>query len=149
MSNKTQLQINNVALDELIERVEAAKDVAASLPEAAGSGGGVETCTIQINNTITDRWSYSYTSYDGTRLSGQCNDDMFEGVGANNVTISNVVCGSAVTVVESPGVYEVYSSLSDDTMQFIGGHANIGVIVFTAPTTPNTTATVTLGYYIP
>lgn len=43
MSNKTQLQTNNTALDALIARVNAAKDVAASLPEAgSGSGGGVE-----------------------------------------------------------------------------------------------------------
>ncbi len=47
MSNKTQLQTNNTTLDYLISRVNAAKDVAASLPEAGGdSGGSVETCTI-------------------------------------------------------------------------------------------------------
>jgi hypothetical protein len=34
MSNKTQLQTNNNALDALITRVNAAKDVAASLPDA-------------------------------------------------------------------------------------------------------------------
>ena len=50
MSNKTQLQTNNAALDTLITRVNAAKDTAASLPEAGGSGGGsVETCTVTIN----------------------------------------------------------------------------------------------------
>jgi hypothetical protein len=39
MSNKTQLQTNNTALDALITRVNAAKETAASLPDA-GSGGG-------------------------------------------------------------------------------------------------------------
>lgn len=49
MSNKTQLQTNNTALDALITRVNAAKDTAASLPEAGGGGGGsVETCTVTI-----------------------------------------------------------------------------------------------------
>lgn len=38
MSNKTQLQTNNTDLDALIARVNAAKDTAASLPDA-GSGG--------------------------------------------------------------------------------------------------------------
>lgn len=49
MSNKTQLQTNNNNLDALITRVNAAKDTAASLPDAGGSGGGAaETCTITI-----------------------------------------------------------------------------------------------------
>lgn len=38
MSNKTQLQTNNTNLDTLITRVNAAKDVAASLPEAGPEG---------------------------------------------------------------------------------------------------------------
>jgi hypothetical protein len=52
MSNKTQLQTNNTALDGYIARINAAKDVAAGLPEAGGSGGGasIETCTVTISN---------------------------------------------------------------------------------------------------
>ena len=46
MSNKTQLQTNNASLDGYIARINAAKEVAASLPEAGGSGGSVETVTI-------------------------------------------------------------------------------------------------------
>ena len=50
MSNKTQLQANNTALDGYIARINAAKEVAASLPEAGGSGGGsVETCTVKFS----------------------------------------------------------------------------------------------------
>ena len=50
MSNKTQLQTNNTNLDALIARVNAAKDVAASLPEAGGGSGGgsVEVVTGTI-----------------------------------------------------------------------------------------------------
>lgn len=52
MSNKTQLQINNTALDALITRVNAAKDVAASLPEAGGgTSGGSKTVSITIQTT--------------------------------------------------------------------------------------------------
>jgi hypothetical protein len=49
MSNKTQLQTNNTNLDALITRVNAAKDTAASLPEAGGgsSGEGFETVTVR------------------------------------------------------------------------------------------------------
>ena len=44
MSNKTQLQTNNTALASLTDRVLAAKDTAAALPDAGG--GSVETCTV-------------------------------------------------------------------------------------------------------
>lgn len=47
MANKTQLQTNNTNLDALITRVNAAKDVAASLPEAAG-GEAVDFTINQI-----------------------------------------------------------------------------------------------------
>lgn len=53
MSNKTRLQTNNTTLDGYIARVNTAKDVAASLPDAGngGSGGGsVETCTVMFGN---------------------------------------------------------------------------------------------------
>lgn len=55
MLNKTQLQTNNTALDGYIARINAAKDVAASLPEAGsggGSGGGLETVTISVSCTV-------------------------------------------------------------------------------------------------
>ena len=47
MSNKIQLQTNNADLQSLIDRVNAAKDIAASLPEAGG-GGSLETCTVSL-----------------------------------------------------------------------------------------------------
>ena len=46
MSNKIQLQTNNDNLDALITRVNAAKDVAASLPEAGGGSIEVWTGTV-------------------------------------------------------------------------------------------------------
>lgn len=51
MSNKTQLQTNNTALDGYITRINAAKEVAAGLPEAGGGGsdgGSVETIDVTI-----------------------------------------------------------------------------------------------------
>ena len=48
MSNKTQLQTNNTALDALITRVNAAKDTTASLPEAGGGSGGIQYEIITI-----------------------------------------------------------------------------------------------------
>lgn len=48
MSNKTQLQTNNASLEECITRINAAKKVAAGLPEAGGGGASVEMCAGEI-----------------------------------------------------------------------------------------------------
>lgn len=53
MSNKTQLQTNNASLDECIARVNAAKDVAATLPEAGGGEPVIEALKITENGTYT------------------------------------------------------------------------------------------------
>jgi hypothetical protein len=60
MSNKTQLQANNTALDALITRVNTAKDTVASLPEASGGGsGGSATVTVTINGYFEGTISYA------------------------------------------------------------------------------------------
>lgn len=54
MSNKTQLQINNASLDGYISRIQAAKEVAATLPEAGGGAEPViEPLEITENGTYT------------------------------------------------------------------------------------------------
>ena len=58
MSNKEQLQTNNAALDALITRVNAAKDTAASLPEAGG-GASIETVTMTVQNNGYMSFIYS------------------------------------------------------------------------------------------
>lgn len=66
MSNKTQLQTNNTALDGYIARINAAKDVAAGLPEAGGSGGAsVETCTVTVISQRCNFLSMTYNSEEG------------------------------------------------------------------------------------
>lgn len=47
MSNKTQLQTNNTTLDGYIARINAAKEVAAGLPEAGGSIIS-ESCEVSL-----------------------------------------------------------------------------------------------------
>jgi hypothetical protein len=53
MSNKTQLQINNTALDGYIARINAAKDVAASLPEAGGGSSELRYATGEFTCSST------------------------------------------------------------------------------------------------
>lgn len=65
MSNKTQLQTNNTALDGYITRINAAKKVVASLPEA-GSGSG--TVSLQSKTVTPTKSQQSITAdfgYDG------------------------------------------------------------------------------------
>lgn len=65
MSNKIQLQTNNTTLDTLITRVNAAKDIAASLPEAGSAGGSIEICTVSINDyNMTTGADIIYTGFD-------------------------------------------------------------------------------------
>lgn len=62
MSNKTQLQTNNANLDALISRVNAAKDTAASLPEAGSNSttqewiavSSLPTTYVNLPTTLTN-----------------------------------------------------------------------------------------------
>ena len=70
MSNKTQLQTNNTALDGYIARINAAKETAASLPEAGGSGGSVNIKNIQVTgNFYGDSLWYSQLNEDTQTIS--------------------------------------------------------------------------------
>lgn len=99
MSNKTQLQTNNTALDALITRVNAAKDIAASLPDAGGSGGGdVETCTVQFGTS-----SYASLNVYATILDDDGNITAYTIEGAYSGTIENILCCSVVCIYDQAG----------------------------------------------
>lgn len=120
MSNKTQLQTNNTNLDTLITRVNAAKDTAASLPDAGSSGdsASVETCTIEIINEtlgkvmeseIEGLWFISYENGELKGYGGLKNWDRdniwpgnFDPKAQKNI-INNVVCNSMMYIGDSHG----------------------------------------------
>lgn len=62
MSNKNQLQANNATLSEYIDRVNAVKDVASTLPEA---GGGDVSLTLQDKEVYPDKSTQLVTADDG------------------------------------------------------------------------------------
>ena len=66
MSNKTQLQTNNTNLDALISRVNAAKNVAASLPEAGGGdvSNDIVYVRVKAESPVTEA-TIHYTAPDG------------------------------------------------------------------------------------
>ena len=93
MSNKTQLQTNNSALDALITRVNAAKDTAASLPEAGSGGGSVETCTLEL----TTNTQLTYVNYSTMDSDGKIKWEQVSKV-SNSISLT-VICGTLVQVM--------------------------------------------------
>lgn len=107
MSNKTQLQTNNSSLDALIARVNAAKETAASLPDAgSGSGGSVETCTVTFTikrfGGISGVFDIVYTTYENGTVSSRC-DRITSNKIYTEFSLSNVVCSSSITLVDESG----------------------------------------------
>lgn len=130
MSNKTQLQTNNTALDTLITRVNAAKDVAASLPEAGGSGG-IEVCTmtIEMMDNPQDPETYGVAGLEFTDEKGEIKEIEFESAGTYEVSCAkNTACiligvdPRSVTVSSTPIGYP-----SSDFYVFFVSEDNITV----------------------
>jgi hypothetical protein len=120
MSNKIQLQTNNASLDDYIARINAAKDVAAGLPEAGG-GTNVETCAVTINYVDTDfsglGSNVSSTIYcntldnsgniQSTVLQSGVDFEFTAGIwGSANasITINNIVKNSILVIMDSAAV---------------------------------------------
>lgn len=107
--------------------------VISSLPEAGGSGGNVETCTIKVIDYLNYSRIVTYTAYSNgvfTSVSEGNIDINFDG------TLENVVCGSAVYF---PGDY-IYATCTDGVVDY----SNAFGVFYTAPLTANTVATITL-----
>ena len=101
MSNKTQLQTNNTKLDALITRVNSAKDVAASLPEASSSEN-LESVIAEQETLITE-------------LSTVLDNKASGGGGGSNLT------NSSVTLTGSLGGLTTIYNYIDETgsVQFV------------------------------
>lgn len=114
MSNKTQLQTNNTALDGYIARINAVKEVAAGLPEAGGSGGSgggsVETTTVTINSTANRVYLTVYENGEITAKTGL--------VGILGNTLTNVVRGSIMVVRSQSGAVSVQNATQINALTF-------------------------------
>lgn len=152
MSNKTQLQTNNTALDSLVSRVNAAKDIAASLPEAGNSGGGnVDTCTVTINHPYTTT-SYSLkdfieryfiTTYADENYSLESYDYNLDEprITTTSITINNVVCGTQLSIYSH--IESNIWGCSFDKAELVSNFAGRFIIKITA----NTGETATINIY--
>ena len=129
MSNKQQLQTNNTNLDALITRVNAAKDVAASLPEA----GGLEVCNVTITsfNSIE---LLSYSTYENGIVATKFAS------ATTNITLNNVICGSAISFYNT-NEFNGFTHSHDS--KYIT-HYTRCLWVLSAPTTPNVDATISI-----
>ena len=146
MSNKTQLQTNNTALDALITRVNAAKDVAASLPEASDGSGSVpivETCAITFNYSSTSTMILSSICY--TKLSD--NGPEVVNLIANefnsaSILLENVICNTLILAYMEEGgsiTYEMSSNINSINDEYISIY---GARIFVA--TSGDTGTITV-----
>lgn len=129
MSNKAQLQTNNTALDALITRVNAAKDAAASLPEAGGGSGGesFDNCTIVF------QCDYNYWGCNGTFIEDGQYKIIWEdtGYGIHELPCTlQAQCGS-ILYISIPGFY----SASITAGELIYAESGVG-IAFKVPDTP-------------
>lgn len=103
MSNKTQLQTNNAALDGYIARINAAKETAAGLPEA---GGGYKvatgTCTAESKVTLDFKPVLVYVianvTGSGTRMNVACINGVINGISYANAVLCNYITTGMVGV---------------------------------------------------
>ena len=103
MSNKTQLQTNNASLDGYISRIQAAKEVAATLPEA---GGVVELPDLTNEGSTSDLLS-------GKELIDQ-EGKIITGSMSNNGTITSTMDGINIKSVSIPEGYTSGGTVSLD-----------------------------------
>lgn len=147
MSNKTQLQNNNTALDGYIARINAAKDTAASLPDAGGgeSGSNIQTCTVSITDNNANRFDATEIIYSVLNESGQIETKQAIIWTTSACTFNNVVSGSCIvcTLVDSNGL------ISDIVINNATVPTNIvrNSLVFTTESTFTGTASVSFGRY--
>lgn len=93
------LTTNKAKIQQLLDGINA-------LPEAGGSSGAVETCTVNITSSDSNGrpWFYAYTYLDsnGEIVIGKVLNNS-----SSNVTIENVLCGSLVIVRSYMNVYKL------------------------------------------
>ena len=123
-------------LDAVLDAQEAKiAELSALLDTKAAGGGGVETCTLTINNrsnvTIS---SFVYLTEPGYYAT-------VEGVGAYGIYTYTVLCGSLIYVMYSGTV-----NIATDNVEYITGYPVDGVLyMVTAGSGETATITVTLG----
>ena len=93
LTSKQQLQINNTELSSLIEllRGKAA---------GSGSGGSVETCTIEIANNTADMMSMVSVAF-SVIVNGSIDVMLYTATPGSTNTIDNVICNSAISITKN------------------------------------------------
>ena len=89
MSNKSRLQTNNESLQLLIDK-------ANELPDT-GSGGGVETCTVELSTSEGFFNHVLYTQFENGEIKAYLHSVGNGNVeGSSSLSLTNVICGSAL-----------------------------------------------------
>jgi hypothetical protein len=112
------------------------EDILVKVPAGGSGGGSVEICTV--NAVLKDGWFqlYAYTAYENNEVVVKSVVNP-KGI-TTNLSLQDVVCGTALTFFYVTDVPEVQTS---------GGVVLVNefnyTYIFTAPTEPNADATIT------
>lgn len=131
MPNKTQLQMNNTKLADLITTLQG---------KAAGGSGSMETCTLTITNTYAQQMnvdSIMATTFEDGNMSVFYIEPFS---GQTPITIENVVCNSGVYVLLSVNV-PVFTITGDGDTELVGNATGPGKY-FRASSIPGSTNTI-------
>jgi hypothetical protein len=141
MSNKTQLQTNNAALDSYITRINAAKDVAASLPEAGGAS--VDTCTIVFDSKYNDAL-HAVPAVLSVYENGVIQPYIYDGWTLKDVTVSNVVCSSLIVLenISNLFTYDSNSMKASGGAEVLQMNSSNKYVILRAPSTAGATGTI-------
>lgn len=161
MSQKTDLQSNNIDLQSILNTINnlpdagsggtnsGSEDLDTELTEqenlisqlssildskasGGGAGGSIETCTVTISCEGYIRYVVFSLESNGAVTTGMRGN--WQGDLGGEVTLENVVCGSAITMQISAN-YEVMGYYAPDSVSII--HHSGGLYVFNVPRTAN------------
>lgn len=136
--SKTQLQANNARLGALIETL-------SGKAAGGGSGGGVETCSVQLVCNTSNIFGYTYLTYkDGQVVPVSA----YESSTASkiNTTLQDVVCGSFIHIQTSIhyDFLDITVSGTATAEKIFTSSRVIPFVIVRVPNAANSTSTITI-----
>lgn len=110
-------------------------DIVVTAEGGGSSGGGVDTCNVTLNS-FNELGYISYTLFEDGKIVSHAVSPS----NGKNITLANVVCGSAITFYNSND----FNGFTHSHDSRCVGHYTNHMWVVSAPTTANVDATITI-----